>query len=281
MLKINRPRHTAYQTFMKCISRVKEPKLKLRLKAIAQIVANTSADLDAAAGRQELHKLSRDTLVGSGVTKEEMEAVYTQRMAKKNAPGRTIYDELISAPIHGKCPLCAQRDVTTLDHHLPKAHYPALAVVPLNLIPACGDCNKAKSDRIPLKAEDVPLHPYFDEIDNERWLLAVMVKTRPAALRFGVKAPLTWGPILKHRVRNHFKTLGLAKLYAAESAEELVNIRYQLIDIHDASGAEEVRLHLQERAESCRRSRRNGWRTAAYEAWAASDWFCKGGFRAS
>jgi hypothetical protein len=29
---------------------------------------------------------------------------------------------------------------------------------------------------------------------------------------------------------------------------------------------------------SCAAARRNGWRTAAYEAWAASDWFCNGGF---
>ncbi|WP_245591702.1 HNH endonuclease [Cystobacter fuscus] len=217
-------------------------------------------------------------MVGGVITKDEMEAVYTQRMAKKGAPGRDIYDKLISAPAQGRCPLCAQRLVTTLDHHLPKAHYPALAVAPLNLVPSCADCNKAKLDIAPRAATDVPLHPYFDDIDQERWLYAEVIKTRPAALRFYVDAPNTWDVVLQRRVRTHFKTLGLARLYATEAAEELFNIHHYLGDIHAATGTDAVRSHLQERAASCRHSRRNGWRTAAYDAWAASDWFCGGGF---
>lgn len=217
-------------------------------------------------------------MVGGNVTSTEMGKVYTQRMARKGSPGREIYDALMARPAHGRCPLCAQRHVTTLDHHLPKAHYPALAVAPLNLVPACSDCNKAKLDTIPHAAADVPLHPYFDNIDDQRWLRAQVIETRPAALRFAVDAPSAWGGLLARRVRNHFRALRLAKLYATEAAEELLSIRHQLLDIHHGGGSNDVRSHLEDHAASCRLGRLNGWRAATYEAWAASDWFCNGGF---
>jgi hypothetical protein len=70
----------------------------------------------------------------------------------------------------------------------------------------------------------------------------------------------------------------LAELYASEAAEELLSIRYQLTALYAAAGAEEVRSELQDRAASCAQARRNGWRTAAYEAWTANEWFCNGGF---
>lgn len=199
-------------------------------------------------------------------------------MAKKGSPGRDIYDELISAPAQGRCPLCGHRLVTTLDHHLPKVHYPALAVAPLNLVPSCGDCNKAKLASIPRNAEDVSLHPYFDDIDDERWLRADVDETRPAALAFRVEAPGAWGDLLRIRVLNHFRAFGVPELYATQAAEELLNIRHQLAELYRVAGAVGVRLQLQDRALSCGQARRNGWRTAAYEAWTASEWFCNGGF---
>jgi hypothetical protein len=97
-------------------------------------------------------------------------------------------------------------------------------------------------------------------------------------LRFFVDAPDELGDLLIQRLQNHFSTFDLARLYAAEAAEELLNIRYQLNLLHESGGPDDVREHLADEAESRRRGRRNGWRTAAYEAWADSDWFCDGGF---
>jgi hypothetical protein len=245
---------------------------------VDHVVVATSQEFDAAAVSQALHCIGRASSVGGIVTADEMVRVYTQRMAKHGAPGRIIYDDLIAAPSHGRCPLCGHRLVTMLDHHLPKAHFPALTVAPLNLVPSCGDCNKAKLDSIPLKAVAVSLHPYFDSIDSQRWLKAQVIETQPAAVRFCVEAPHTWGEVLELRVRNHFEMMGLAKLYGSQAAEELLNIRHQPIDLHTAAGMASIRSELEARAVSCAHGRRNGWRTATYEAWAASDWFCDGGF---
>src|SRR5262245_19880217 len=79
----------------------------------------------------------------------EMVAVYDNRLVKKTAPGRRIYDKIFTSAPNDKCPLCGHRNVKTLDHYLPKALFPALTVTPINLIPACSDCNKAKLSTAP------------------------------------------------------------------------------------------------------------------------------------
>jgi hypothetical protein len=278
MIKMDAPSLLPGDVFAACISRIRDPDLKLKMESIGHLVVAASADFDRLATQTRLHQFVRQSVVGGVVSTAEMEAVYTQRMAKKSAPGRDAYDELFNSAPNGKCPLCGHRTVSTLDHHLPKAHYPVLAVVPLNLIPACGDCNKSKLAALPISANQEALHPYYDNIDGDRWLFAEVVVGTPAALRFRVQTPANWSAVLAERVALHFKTLGLGTLYSAESADELLNIRGQLETIHAAGGAALVETELRERAASCRRARMNGWRTAAFEAFADSAWFCGGGF---
>lgn len=277
MLKLDKPAQTALDTFTLCISRVKNVNLKTRLNAATGAVVAASAAYDVAGPLQNLHSIPRTAPVVA-VTKDEMETVYTQRMAGSKGPGRPIYDEIFASAPNGRCPLCAHRNVMTLDHHLPKAHYPALAVSPLNLVPSCTDCNKAKLAGFPTTAQEVGIHPYYDDVDSEAWLVASVVPTSPSALLFEVQAVAAWDPILMQRVRNHFKDLKLAALYASQSAEELLNIRYSLHQTYGAGGPNAVRDELTAKANSCRNARRNGWRTAAYFAWASDDWFCDGGF---
>lgn len=279
MLKLDRPQYSAEDTFTTCISRVRLPALKAKLAAATQAIRDASDAYVAAAEAQALDQIVRDPLVNGTVTTAEMEAVYTGRMATQNGPGRAIYDNIFAAA-KGRCPLCAHRTVTTLDHHLPKAHYPALAVVPVNLVPACGDCNKAKLASVPHAPEDVSIHPYFDDVTEERWLYADVVEVVPASVRFRVEPSSAWDPLLAERVRRHFRRLKLSSLYGSEAAEELLNIRHLLIGLQASGGADHVRAYLEEYAASCLTGRLNGWRAAAYEAWAESDWFCEGGFAA-
>ena len=278
MLKLDRPAYSAKDAFAACISRVRVSALKTRLTAATQAIIDASDAYEVAGGTQALHQIVREPLVNSSVTTAEMEAVYTSRMAKQTGPGRVVYDDIFAAA-KGRCPFCAHRTVTTLDHHLPKAHYPALAIAPLNLVPSCSDCNKAKLARFPHAAEDVSLHPYFDDVGDERWLFAEVVEVAPATLRFRIEPPVTLDPLLAERLRRHFRGLNLSALYGSEAAEELLNIRHLLTSLQASGGKKFVRAYLEEHAESCLDGRLNGWRGAAYQAWAMSDWFCEGGFR--
>jgi hypothetical protein len=277
MRSLPRPEHSARAVFGLSISKVSDTGLRARLTAACESVEAADARFDQAAVDGKLHELAPDEAV-PGVSAEEMEKVYTQRMARRKAPGREVYDELLSAPPNGVCPLCQQRVASTLDHHLPKARFPALVVAPLNLVPACTDCNKAKLDTLPRSADEVVLHPYYDNIDSATWLAAEVIEGAPSAVVYRVAAPDEWDQVLARRVRHHFASFRLGDLYATQAAEELLNLRYQLGLIYTAAGISGVRAELNALHRSCLQARRNGWRTAAYRAWAENNWFCNGGF---
>lgn len=236
---------------------------------------------EAAASSATLHCLPREKDVDGGVvTAEEMSGLYGSQFARKHARGRTIYDQLIALAEHGLCPLCGQRPVSTLDHHLPKSIFPSLAIAILNLIPACADCNKTKRDHAPLKAAEQTLHPYFDDFSKDRWLHAKVVETDPPSLTFFVNAPVHWSDLSRMRAEHHLQTFALAKLFATQAAQELSNIRDFVSKLYDRAGSAAVRDHLVEQAASREAAYRNSWQTAMYASLAASHWYCSGGFRA-
>ena len=278
MPMLARPQHTGGEAFTACISRVRNNQLQARLVSVTTSVQAASEEFDTASTNNSLHLIQRETLVGGVVTTEEMTNVYSRGMARSGAPGRHVYDEIVNSSPQGRCPLCAHRIVTTLDHHLPKAYYPALAVTPLNLVPSCTDCNRAKQADFPETPDEAYLNPYYDDIDGHPWLTAVVIESIPAAVVFQVTAPVAWDAVLAARVKRHFETLGLDRLYGSEAAEELVHVRKQLVEMHAAGGMNIVRAELEWRAGDYEEVRPNGWRSATYRAWANNDWFCNGGF---
>ena len=278
MRKLAKPSLDPGVVFSVCISRVRDRDLRKRLKAVLPRVTAAALRYEEAGTAGRLHTLKARRSVGARVSTAEMAAVYDNRMARRGSVGRPLYDRLQSAAPQGRCPLCGQRTVSTLDHYLPKAKFPVLAVVPANLVPACLDCNKAKLDAVATAAEDQTLHPYFDDVDRDSWLAAVIVEELPASLVFSVRRCASWDNITDARVRTHFKIFKLGELYGSHAAEELLNIRYQLCELGGAGGAVAVRTHLQEQAKSRAAHQVNSWQTAMYRALAASDWFCTGGY---
>jgi 5-methylcytosine-specific restriction endonuclease McrA len=280
MRKLAKPPHPPGEVFLTCISRVRNESLKARLEAVEPYIIAAATAFDVAATNVQLHTIPTHSDVGGRVrvTKDEMVAVYDGRMVHKESPGRQIYDEIITAPAQGRCPLCGQRDVTTLDHHLPKTHFPSLAVVPANLVPSCSDCNKVKLSVVPQTQEEQTLHPYYDDVENDRWLEATVVESRPAALTFEVRPPATWGNTKSLRATNHFAVFKLGPLYSSQAAAELSNIRHFLRVVHCQAGPEGVRNHLAEMSTSCEEANLNSWQTATYRALSSSQWYCEGGF---
>jgi hypothetical protein len=278
MRSLPQPPDDAGSFFQLCISRIKDRDLKRRLSAVQPVVAAAATEFTARARATELHQLRPHIGTGLDVTTAEMVAVYTSRMAKTGQPGRALYDQLKLAPPDGICPLCGHRPVDSLDHHLPKARYPTLAVVPHNLVPACFACNKRKETHVPASGAAETLHPYFDSVASEVWLVATVIAVRPAAVVFTAQAPATWPPLLRTRVGHHLSHFELGPLYAAQAAVELTNIRFSLGELYVGGGAAAVQQHLDREARSRRHHCLNSWQSALYTALAASSWYCDAGF---
>ena len=279
MWTAERPMFSASETFEACISRIKDANLRKRFVTVQPTISAAESDYESKAHARNLNLVLASGSVGGIVTKDEMIKLYDQRMAAKNGPGRPIYDQIKLLPKGDRCPFCDHRNISTLDHVLPKTLYPNLAVTPLNLVASCFECNKTKAAIAPRNADEVVLHPYFDNITTEQWLRAQVVCQTPCAIVFDVVSPKNWNEITSARVCRQFALLELAKLYSSEAARELANIRYNLQMHFDAGGAEAVRRELVRQAISRRANRLNSWQTAMYETIAHDSWFCNGGFR--
>jgi 5-methylcytosine-specific restriction endonuclease McrA len=279
MLKIDKPDEVASEVFLACIGIVKNVNLKNRLAACEETITEACTEFEDRVGTGQLHTVIREGMINGNVTSKELEDVYTLRMARKNKPGRPLYDKiLISAP-HGICPLCGLREATTLDHYLPKADYPRLAVVPINLVPACKDCNTLKLTSYPTDEFEEPIHPYFDDIENIDWLKAIVLQSTPPAIKFYTNPPEECDDLLIARIKYHFESLSLNKLYSTHAASELRQINFSLNNHFNRSGADGVRTYLLEAAETRSHDNINSWQAAMYMATADNEWFCNGGFR--
>jgi hypothetical protein len=205
------------------------------------------------------------------LTTDDMKWLYDQRMVK-SVRGRELYDEIKLAAA-GECPLCGQRDVNTLDHYYPKATWPALAVSPANLVPACLPCNVSKN------ASDVRgLHPYFDQLGTDRWLIASLVEIDPVRAAFRIQAPAIWSQDLAQRALDHFQMLHLGSLYALHAGSEMRSIRRRLERLRTRRGVAAVREHLEDEAYSRLCNDPNSWRGALYEVLASTADYYNGGF---
>ncbi|MFD0673489.1 HNH endonuclease [Cohnella sp. GCM10027633] len=276
MLHLPAPTVTVRDVFSTSISNVQDADLKRRLEACLPEIEADTRDYESKAPLALLHTINRKTIINGNVTKDEMENVYTYRMVQRE--GRDYYTQF-KRPIDDvdTCPFCGHFTVRTLDHYLPKAKHPSLAVTPTNLVPSCWDCNTSKNARTPARSEEETLHPYFDNINDVQWLFGNVRHTEPVGVRYIIRAPVAANPVLASRVQEHFVAYNLGGVYSSQAGSKLRQIAGELSRLLQTQGSDAVRLQLMERAESCLEIHRNSWEGVLYQALAADDWYCSTG----
>lgn len=261
-----------------CTAGLRDKGLAGRLVGVLPTLKAAERDyVDLGPGARLFEIATSDDVSGS-VSSTEMSTLYKGTLSRQGSRARRFYDRLKTAAPNDICPLCGQRVVKTLDHYLPKASYPTYALTPLNLVPACSDCNKSKLDRQPADASDQTLHPYFDDVGNVSWLVAEVQESSPPAAVFSVRPPANIDATTAARLRVHFETFGLGELYAAQAGSEMVSIRFALAEAAAARGVEGVQALLAHQARTRTLAARNSWVAALYTALAESVWFCSEGY---
>lgn len=180
-----------------------------------------------------IENLTTNTVVLAPLTKAKLVNLYKGNLRNKEKPARRIYESLL-ASTNEKCPFCGDiGQPRNLDHFLPLAYFPQFSVMPINLIPACRDCNMGeKGDDFALNASDQILHPYLDRdlFFNQQWVHARYVNEDDGAMEYFVHPPEEWEDVDKQRVIKHFNDFDLARRYGVEAGKHLS----ELIDQRDA-----------------------------------------------
>lgn len=171
-----------------------------------------------------IENLTRTTVVIPPLTKSKLVNLYGRNLRNKEKPARSIYESLL-ASANEKCPFCGDiGHPRNLDHFLPLAHYPQFSVMPVNLIPACRDCNMGeKGDDFADQAKDQILHPYLDKdiFYNQQWVHARYVNDGDGIVEYYVQPPAEWQEVDKSRVNKHFSDFDLARRYGIEAGKHL------------------------------------------------------------
>ncbi|MGJ5751633.1 hypothetical protein FB563_4022 [Streptomyces puniciscabiei] len=277
MRHLDPPAFDTRATYLTCISNAR-PTAKKRLETFEEPVVCAGDQYEAAAKNQALHSL-KDLAAqpADQADRKALRKVYKDRMAKEDVPGRDIYDAIKDAAKE-LCPLCGIGKVSTIDHQLPQAKYPLLAVVPVNLVPACRDCNTGKGEHSPATAEDQTLHPYYDDLFHVPWLAARLVKktgSKPMTARFYVSAPVDWDPTLVARLETHLRVLDLDGRYRLQVANHLSTL-FHMFTGRPRNG---IADHLARSAEGWTKTNPNSWESALYRALAAETWYINGGWK--
>ena len=279
MLEIEFPKYSALTVFGECIPVKRDIALKERLEGVKVQIGAAETTYKEKAKKQSFHEIKTEQGIGKSVTTTEMEDLYVTVFARKSSPvRRKYYDKLMLIPENGTCPMCGQRDVSTLDHYLPKAKNPSLAVTPINLVPVCKECNHTKGEYHPKTADQQFIHPYYDKLPTGIWLVADLEQSKPPALVFRASPPQDCDETLAKRLIWHFEELKLAKLYASQAGKTLAGIADKLKAAGDRGGKDEVRFGLSEDARSWSKTNLNGWQAAMYRTLAGSNWFCEEGY---
>jgi len=279
MKRINPPNFSVAEVYPLCISKVRNPALKNRLSLCIPSIETAEAEFVSIKPTNQLFKIARENVVNLNVPKSELIKVYTDRMVKADSPGRKYYNKIFLSANNGVCPFCEDRLVSTLDHYLAKSHYPKLTVTPLNLIPACHECNKAKTSDFPKISSEEFIHPYFDDISRYSWLKAKIVTKEPLTLEYTVVNNPNYSPLLNQRIKFHFKNMNLANLYSLRAISEIIIFKSNIKNFTEKYSSLEIKDLISINYKSQFEMNKNHWRTAFYEALINDKWFISTGYK--
>ncbi|WLG59609.1 HNH endonuclease [Pseudomonas extremorientalis] len=286
MKQLLAPNCTPEEAYMACTSAIIDDQQRDRMRGILPSIRDTAAEFIervAAGSTWELPYLrltrGEDPFVIDDIRKSELVHLYEYYMVKRE-PGRALYDSiLVAAGDH--CPTCGGiGQPRTLDHYLPKANYPKLAIVPQNLIPACRDCNTDKRNPLIDHPHQQLLHPYLDkrQFFEERWISVSVSHTTPCTIIYFASPPDDWSDEDKARVANHFSLFAIAERYSVQAGSELGFLMDMQSSYFSRLPPEAFSDFLRSGANAAGLLI-NGWKKVLYEALADDPWFCNAGFR--
>ncbi len=286
MRRLSKPSFAQAPVYAACVQGVGNMSTQAICNAISMQVGQQELAYDQLASMGLLyqwahHPRGDDHLAVIGhVTRGDFKGLYTGQMVRRGTAARFFYDKIKTSAPNNICPYCGLGSVESLDHFLPKSHYSSLSVLPLNLIPACNDCNREKLDSV-MTSTSLSSHPYFEEerVFQEEWLSARIVQSAKPIAEFQVVAPSTWAPAMTQRVLNHFNNFDLARRYSTQAAERMIVYAAGIHDISNTASAADIDVHLHRiaRTELCLGV--NSWQAALAKAVADDIWFRTEGYK--
>ncbi|MGG3940956.1 hypothetical protein ABEV54_05765 [Peribacillus psychrosaccharolyticus] len=261
-----------YQNLLiKCVEGIHDTNLQSNVYNNISSFKERSTNYKKLAERQTLYQISSE--LKNDFIYENMTFLYGK--LRDSSHSRTYYDKIMG--FSKICPYCGVQISSSLDHYLPKRHYPMFSVDPMNLLPCCSDCNTTKGEHKQLQ-ESETLHPYFDKYSNVRFLeMDVIEIDDNVAFQYYLNIPSDLSMQEYRKVAKHFELLELNRMYSILASTEVHSQIYNLKKLYKEGGKEALQQNLDDIYYSNLHAEINSWKTALYDGLRKSEWFCEKG----
>lgn len=271
MHSLTKPSYIFDNIFKICVNSRQDPVKKRLLLAKKDAINSAVANYDDKMKLQEGHSIK--TIINDASENKELNKLYSDKMV--SGPARCFYNKILMQSKNKDCCFCSYQDPVELDHFLPKTKFPEFSVAPINLVPVCQRCNKAKSDHFPESIENSFIHPYYETCTEDSLWLGASVSFKdnsPIVVYFILDS--TNQP-LKKRLEFQFSTLYLYKRYSLQTARELTSRKKRWEEAKNCDGIEGVKIDLSQEYVSESQNNQNSWKSALYSSLLSSDEFCE------
>ncbi|MBB2888356.1 MULTISPECIES: HNH endonuclease [Pseudomonas] len=169
----------------------------------------------------KLHLIEDSTY--AGLEKISLLDTYTGNGKQLDAM-KTAIKKLQHVDWQNTCPYCGILSPNSTDHYLPKDNYPEYAVLAINLIPCCLECNGKKGDYWRLNHKRKIINFYLDEIPTQEFLTCnITYENGIPVARY--KLVHNEGIRIEsfEMITSHFARLNLLERYKEASNDEITN----------------------------------------------------------
>lgn len=252
-------------SFKKEVSSLNQPELLANVEArYLEYVKNFNSQ-DLIQIKKSIYKKNHPELTGCYKSKTK---IVSQLLSK--------IKDLQSDEAKSKCQYCGIGKPKTIDHYLPISLFPEYAVLAINLLPCCNDCNKKKDNY--WKSDECRgiLNFYVDSIPNKQFIQGKISTSNSLPI---ISYHFNFDGIdsgLKNIITSHYSRLDLFERYQKESADEISEICRQLNIYAKEKTSKEISQLLQDDSEDLQaRYGKNYWKAVLFEALANNKSFLK------
>ena len=177
----------------------------------------------------------------------------------------------------GYCFLCGDRKAGEVDHYLPKSSFPEFSILPMNLIPACHECNMTKRAKYTSTQPYLYFHPYLMKFPSHQFLKAEVTLLNTVIIEYRIDTSEK-GPEVT-ALAHQFDDLKLGEIYSDQAVQFMNDQLNSYHQDYRNGGAHLMRKNRRNDANSALASRGpNHWKPVLLNALADSDEFCDGKF---
>lgn len=265
MRKYDKPDFDVKEIVLACANSIRDTEKKERIEKASEYIAKKSNEYDSLAESHHLFQLDKHNMVDGLVSADEMKQLYDDKFVNHKSVRSKYYDKIMILT-NGVCPVCELGQVGNLDHYMPKSLYPTYALTPYNLIPICRDCNFKKKNDTFSSYEKAPIHPYYDETDDEIWLKAELniVENGLVASYFVNQENID--DAFAKKCISHMIIFDLYNKYAIEAAREISENMLMWRKGINRWGEDGIKDFINDIIESLECTQKNSWKVALYRA---------------